>query len=451
MPYPLQWVGTSLRGFGLTRLRHSPRFWDLLREIEARESWSKNRIDAFQARQLQNMILHAYNTIQFYRERFDSAGVKPDDIRDVADLSRLPVLKRQDVQRRWRDMVSTAIPNSQKVMHRTSGTTGSGLTVVVDYLALQTITAYVTRQMRWAGIEPRDWRLTMFGARVVSPARSRPPYWAYNWPGHQLLLSGFHLSEQTVSDYIALLHRHQNWPLEGFATTLHILARLMAQVHRKVHLRALFSNGEPLYPHMRKEIEEQFGARIWDAYGQTELVGLIQECEMGKFHLAPDFGVLEIIDDAGGPAAHGQAGAFIWTGLVNYAMPLIRYQIGDVGEWDLDQTCSCGRETAIVHPVLTRDSDYLRAPNNNLYSPRMVNQLLKYTDFQACQFIQKSLLEVVIRYVPGNNNSINQAESVRNSLQTWLGSEMKIRIECAKSPIQRSGGKIPLIISQEKW
>lgn len=446
IPYSLKWVGVSLRGFALTRIRYSPRFWNILHEIEAREGWSKVRMHNFQVQQLQNMIQHAYNSTHFYRERFDEAGVKPKDIHGLSDLSRLPILERQDIRRRWRDMISMEVPTNRRIIHRTSGTTGAGINVIVSPLALQTITAYISRQMLWAGVKPRDWRLTMFGARIIPPNQNRPPYWVKNLPGRQIFISGFHLSDNSIKHYYTFLKRHQHLPIEGFASILHILSELLAQKNLKVEMKAIFSNGEPLMPNMRALIEERLGAKVWDAYGQTELVGLIQECEMGGFHLAPDFGILEIIDEEGNPVQSDQPGAFVWTGLQNKAMPLIRYKIGDTGAWCENQVCLCGRATPLVLPLITRDSDYLRTPEGKIYSPRMVNQLLKDTDFQSCQFVQESSVKWIVRYIPSNDMADKQAEIVRSNLEQLLGFGCYVDTQKADKPIQRQGGKIPLIL-----
>jgi len=447
LPYPLKTMTTSLRGLALTRIRYSAGFREALQEIAVRETWSKERMQMFQVEKLQEMVQLAYTTTSFYRQWFDDSGVNPDDIKNIEDLRKLPILSRDIVQSSWQSMVSSAVQKRQRIYHRTSGTTGSGLSVVVSKSALQRINAHVSRQMQWAEVDPRDWKITMFGARVIPPEQDKPPYWIKNFPGRQILLSGFHLSDVTVEDYFHFLKDHQDWPIEGFASTLHILSELLAKHDRKVKMKAVFSNGEPLLPYMRTLIEDRLGAKVWDAYGQTELVGLIQECEEGSFHLSSDFGILEIIDENGNPVQPGEPGAFIWTGLQNKAMPLIRYKIGDIGEWCKDQYCPCVRGTPLVHPIITRDSDYLRTPSGKVFSPRMINQYLKEADFQYCQFVQEGSNSWVIRYVPNHDRSENQALAVKRNLEKLLGDEISFKTQVADKPIQRQGGKVPLIIA----
>ena len=447
LPYTFQTLAISFRGFGLTKIRYSSIFREELQDIADRETYSKERMQMYQVEKLQEMVQLAYTTTSFYRQWFDVAGVKPEDIKNIEDLRKLPILSRDTVRIRGHEMISSAVPASERINHRTSGTTGSGLSVIVSKSALQNVNAHVSRQMQWAGVEPRDWRITMFGARVIPPKQSNPPYWVKNFPGHQIFLSGFHLSDKTIDDYYEFLSIHQDLPIEGFASTLHILSELLAKREKRLKMKAIFSNGEPMLPFMREIIEDRLGAKVWDAYGQTELVGLIQECAAGGFHLASDFGILEILDDTGNPVEKGQPGNFVWTGLQNEAMPLIRYKIGDIGEWCKEQACPCGKYTPLVHPIITRDSDYLKTPNGKIYSPRMINQYLKGANFQYCQIVQKSKYSWVIRYISNDNNADRQVKVVQSNLENLLGADIKIEIKKAISPIQREGGKIPLIIA----
>src|SRR5207244_3894886 len=120
------------------------------------------------------------------------------------------------------------------------------------------------RQWSWVGIMPRDFRITLFGSRVVPPARNKPPYWAYNLSEHQILLSIFHLSESTADDYISFLRRRQAVVLEGFPSVLGILSDLMLERGHHVPMRAVFTDGEPLYPFVREKIEAAFQTEVYD-------------------------------------------------------------------------------------------------------------------------------------------------------------------------------------------
>src|SRR5262249_30984168 len=155
--------------------------------------------------------------------------------------------------------------------------------------------AFRMRQLGWMGIEPLSPRVTFFGRRVVPTNRTEPPYWTYNRPEPQVLLSSFPLSETTANKYIACLQNHQRDMLEGFPSVLGIMADLMLHRKASVPMRAVFTDGEPLYPFLRAKIEEAFATKVYDTYGNTEICGLIQECEHNQMHLIPEFAYLEIL------------------------------------------------------------------------------------------------------------------------------------------------------------
>jgi phenylacetate-CoA ligase len=364
----------------------------------------------------------------------------------------LPILSRETVRRDPERFLSSSTPARRRIQAGTTGTTGSNLTVAYNEEVLADNWAFLLRQWAWVGIAPRSPRATFFGARIVPAVRSVPPYWTINIPERQLLLSIFHLSERTAPDYLDRLRRHLGKVVEGFPSVLAIIADFAAQRGETLPMLAVFTSGEPLYPDARAKIERVFQTRVFDSYGMTELCGLIQECEAGEMHLAPEYGYLEILDDAGEPVSRDEEGHFVWTGFINRAMPLIRYRVGDRGRWQTGPACACGRAFPRVVPTITRESDVLRAADGRLFSPRALNQLLKQTTaFRFCQFVHDRKDRVVVRAVASGSRAAEEMMNVRSRLQELLGPPMSVTAELCEAPIMRRGGKIPLIVNQVPW
>ena len=441
MPSGIQNVLTSARGWSLARNRFSPEMFALLAELRTHENWSREQMAAYQLQALQRTVSHAQETVPFY------AALPRVSIRCLEDLSQLPVLTREVVRQNGDILVSNSVPIGQRVRVGTTGTTGASLKVAYSPRVARHNWAFRMRQLAWAGIDPRSPRVTLFGSRVVPADRRQPPYWTYNAAERQLLISIFHLSQQTAPDYIKCLRQHSGEMLEAFPSVLSIVADLLLERGESVPMRAVFTDGEPLYPFLRRRIEEAFQTRVYDTYGNTELCGLIQQCEHDGMHLAPEFGYLEILDANGQPVAPGEEGYFVWTALINDVMPLIRYRIGDRGCWQAAEACPCGRPFPSVIPTITRDSDLLRCPDGRILSPRTVNQLLKYSSsFRFCQFVQSYPDRVIVRAVANNGHSSEELAAVGQSLQKLLGAQMSVGTELALEPIMRAGGKIPLIV-----
>jgi phenylacetate-CoA ligase len=443
-PSPARHLLTSARGWFLTRIRYSPKTFALLRALRRDESWNADQIALFQSCALREILDHALRTVPYYsdypREKFH--GIK--------HLRRLPILDRETVLQNQERLLSRATAPHHRIGAGTTGTTGASLRVAYTEQLVSENWAFLLRQWAWAGVEPRHPRITLQGSRIVPAARTEPPYWTYNVPEHQVLMSIFHLSEATAPDYLDFLQRHSGEILEGFPSVLGILADFALDRGIQIPMRVVFTSGEPLYPSTRAKIEEAFQARLFDTYGMTEYCGLIQECERGQTHLVPEYGFLEILGENGDPAAPGEEGDFVWTGFLNEAMPLIRYRIGDRGRWQCGGPCPCGRAFPLVVPTITRESDILRCPDGRLFSPRALNQLLKQSaSLRFCQFVHDRPNRVVVRAVArGDTRKADEVTHIRARLQHLLGPNMEVISELAAAPIVRPGGKIPLIVNQ---
>jgi len=441
MPYSVQNLLTSARGWFLTRNRYAPRMFSLLRELRSHERWTVEEINAFQLQALRKIIEHARTTSSFY------ADYPECNIRSSADLRRFPVLTRELVRENGDRIASRAVQSAERIRVGTTGTTGASLQVTYSEPVARRHWAFRMRQWAWAGVKARTPRVTFFGSRVVPPERTEPPFWTHNFLERQTLASIFHLSESNASHYMEFLRQNSGKVLEGFPSVLAILADFILKTGKAVPMRAVFTDGEPLYPFLRENIEKAFATRAYDLYGNTEYAGLIHECEHGQMHAIPEYAFLEILDSEDRPVGPGEEGYFVWTSFVNDAMPLIRYRIGDRGCWQADGPCACGRRFPLVVPTITRDSDTLRCPDGRLFSPRALNQCLKgATSLRFCQLLHERPGHVLIRGVASSPDSYADLMEIQKLLQKVLGPQFFVTATLADAPIVRAGGKIPLII-----
>jgi phenylacetate-CoA ligase len=441
-PAPARHLLTSARGWLLARIRYAPETFSLLHALRTHESWTAADIASYQLHTLKQILAHARSTVPFY------ASYPQLDLDSLDDLRRLPVLARETVRENQDRLLSLSIPPHRRIRAGTTGTTGANLTVAYTEELARDNWAFLLRQWAWAGVQPRQRRLTLFGARIVPAKRRDPPFWTHNLPERQVLLSIFHLSENTAPAYLAFLGKHQGEILEGFPSVLSLLADFVLLRSERIPMRVVFTTGEPLYPAIRAKIEKAFQARVFDSYGMTEYCGLIQQCERGWMHLAPEYGYLEILNDHDEPVALDEEGYFVWTGFLNRAMPLIRYRIGDRGRWD-GLPCSCGLAFPPIVPTITRESDILRSADGRLFSPRALNQILKQSAaLRFCQFIHDRPEHVIVRAVPSNGHAAEEMMEIRADLQKLLGPAMEVTAELAAAPLSRPGGKIPLIVNQ---
>ena len=441
-PAPARSVLASARGLFLSQMRYAPETFSILKILRAHERWSTEEIVAHQMNALRETIGSARRSVPHY------AKYAPSELRTFADLRRLPVLERETVRQNHEQFLSAGTPARRRIRAGTTGTTGGNLRVAFTEELARANWACLLRQWAWAGVGAQQPRVTLFGARVVPAQCSAAPYWVYNLPERQVLMSIFHLAEKTAPAYLEFLHKQEGKILEGFPSVLGILADFAAERRETFPMRTIFTSGEPLYPAARAKIETAFQCKVFDSYGMTEYCGLIHECAHGRMHLVPEFGFLEILDEGDEPVAEGEEGFFVWTGFLNRAMPLIRYRIGDRGRWLHGSACSCGLQFPLVIPTITRESEILRCPDGRLFSPRALNQLLKdATSLRFCQFVHDRPERVVVRAVSANGHAHEEMMQIRSRLQELLGPAMRVTAEIASEPMLLPGGKIPLIIN----
>ena len=440
MPHPVQNLLTSTRGLFLARYRYSQENSAYLRELRSHESWTPGQITEFQLQALNRLLEHARRNVPFYGDY--PAG----PIRSLEEFSKYPVLTREMVRSNAGKLVSR-LAREDCIRVGTTGTTGASLGVTYSENVARRNWAFHMRRWAWAGVRPRTPRITFFGSRVVPASRKVPPFWTHNVSERQTLASIFHLSESNAPDYIQFLRQNTGMVLEGFPSVLAILADFIRKTESPVPMRVVFTDGEPLYPRLRETIEEAFSARVFDLYGNTELCGLIHQCEAGHMHAAPDYAFLELLDENNQPVRSGREGYFVWTGFINDTMPLIRYRIGDRGCRAETDLCACGRAFPIVVPTITRDSDQLHCPDGRIFSPRALNQALKGAHgLRFCQILHEQPGHVVIRGVASDAGAYDDVMMIRANLQRILGPTISVSAMLADNPIIRAGGKIPLIV-----
>lgn len=448
LPIWIQNIIVSLRGLVLTKIRYQPSAWHLLEELKEHDSFSRDELEKFQVMRLKKILINAKVNNPYWKDLFDKEDILPKEINSLSDFLSIPfVLTREMVRDNHERMINTKLNKKDMIVNYTSGTTGSGLKVVTDKYSNMAFWIHQQRQYIWADADIRDWRISLFGAKIVPLNYRGRKLWRTNYFEHQHLLSIFHLNQTNEKFYIDFLKNNQGLIVEGFPTSLNILADIILNSGESFKMKFVVTTGEQLVSSMREKIEQAFLCKVYDSYGMTEEAGLILECEHGRMHQLSDFGILEIIDNDGKPVPPGVEGDFLWTGFYQTAMPFIKYKIGDRGMWAEDQDCPCGRKYPIVIPTITRESDYLITKEGNLITPRILSPLLRDKTFKACQFIQESLDSICIRYVPGVGKHEDQAANLRNDLYHLLGESYKIHTKKAESPIVRASGKVPLIVS----
>lgn len=448
------WVqNVMLTGFSakLERERYGGRYPEF-RELLARTEWfSHAELQAYQDERLRAVVAHAYDAVPYYRRIFDERKLKPSDIRGQGDLPKLPLLTRDHIKRHFDELRSRDVSAKALRTGHTSGTTGTPLTVGYDHDTVWMTYAVFDRHYRWAGcrLGRNGNRVAVARGNVIVPLSQRqPPFWRINRQQHQLLLSAFHMSKTNLPAYFDALERFGAEVLDGYPSTLYLLAKFLQAEGRTFPLRAAITSSETLFDFQRQVIEERFACRVFDYYALAERVAFSHECERHQgHHLAMEYGVTEIVGEDGTPQPRGSVGKLVGTGLHNMAMPLIRYVTNDVSSLRTEP-CPCGRGLELMDDVTTKAEDVLTLKDGRLISPSVLTHPFKPLDcIEGSQIVQTAPDAVTVRIVAGSGYTDAHTSHLTTELQSRLGKDVRIEIRLVDQLEYSPNGKFKWVIS----
>ena len=320
----------STVGWQLHRRRYGRRHDRHLELLGRLDEEGLAAIRSHQRELLREMVAHAFATVPHYRDVATKLGIGAEDITCVADLMKLPILEKETIRTDPASLCSSAFgPKDLFVLH-TSGTSGKALTLYGDVPSRQRHYAFWSRLRRHQGLEQGAPRATLFGRIICRPEQTSPPFWRYDRIGANLLMSSYHLAPQNLPHYIDALARYRPHEILGYASSVFLLARHVVQTGRNdVRPKVVITTADKLLPHYRDLIEEAFDCPVVDQYGCSEMAIFAARTGDAPYAVDSLHGILEVVDEEGQPVAAGETGEAVCTGLVNRAMPLIRYRLGD--------------------------------------------------------------------------------------------------------------------------
>ncbi len=392
-----------------------------------------------QADKLRGIIDQAWAHVPFYREIYNARGVRPENIRSIDDLARLPILSREDIRRNFPTGITAEnIPARRRQPGRTSGSTGVPLRFFHDRAARDIRLASFLLFDSWAGIRPGD-RAVHLGAPQLPSFRSS----MFDRLRGRRSVSVFDMNPQNSPVILRRLARLGPVVIEGYASAIYQLARVSLREGVGPRPRAVVTTSDTLPS--RELIEQAFGCPVFDRYGNREISGaLAQECERHQgLHINTEACLIEIVDERGRPVSTGERGRVLLTDLTNAVMPLVRYDSGDMAT--AGGSCSCGRGFPLISRIEGRGSECLTLPDGRLLSSVAFSHYLfvsrGYTEhilkYQAEQTGPGSL---TFRFVPVGKAPESLVQGLRADLAELLGPNISIDVQAVEDiPAEPSG------------
>ena len=422
------------------------------------ETMPREQLKALQSERLCAMVKRVYEKTPLYRKRFDEIGLKPEEIKSIDDISKLPFTTKQDLRDNY-PFGLFAVPMEEVVrIHASSGTTGK-----------QTVVGYTENDMKlWGEVMAR----TLGAGGITSSDIGHISY------GYGLFTGGLGggLGSETIGCATIPAStgntRRQVTILQDFkpsfilATPSYALtiAEFMEQngiSKEDISLKAGFFGAEPWTESMRKEIEQRLGLKAYDIYGLSEVIGpgVAYECECQHgLHVNEDHFYLEIINpETGEPVPDGVEGEIVFTCMTKEALPLIRYRTRDVG-MRIPGECECGRSFVRMVKPAGRTDDMLIIRGVNVF-PSQIESVLVDMDGIAPFFQmiveREGNLDKLTVLVELNEDAFTDevrkleaiSKRVTDAIHSVLGISAKVKLVEPKS-IERFEGKAKRVIDK---
>lgn len=444
-PVFIQNFGASYYGFKLFIKKYLLGYNDYLNYLNKSQWMSKFKFNNLQLKLLKNCVREAYYNVPFYNKTFKEANVKPDDIKKLSDLSKLPILTKEEVRYNSHKLCSKKYKNSQVEIHHTSGTTGKALELIWGNDALMREYSFVSRHRNSVNVYNRDVHATFNGRLIKKYSDVKPPFWRHNFFENQYLFSMHHLSEINMNLYIKQLKKIKPIYIEGYPSLIYSISEFINNNNFKpINVKAIFTSSETLLDYQRKSIEKAFNTKVLNWYGNTELAGSASECEFGSMHINGEYGIFEVLKD--GDSVINEKGELILTNFINPAMPFIRYNIGDIASVS-NEYCKCGRVLPILNEVEGRMDDIIITPEG-VFLGRLDHIFKSLENIKESQIIQEKLDKIIVKIVPRKNYSKKDEISLMYELQTRMGPSFYFEIKCVEKIEKDKSGKFRSVISK---
>jgi phenylacetate-CoA ligase len=415
------------------------------------ECMDRTELAALQLRRLQSTVAWVYERVPYYREQLEARGIKPRDIKSLADARRLPFTDKSALRDTYPFGMFAVSLDEVVRLHSSSGTTGKPIVVGYTRGDINTWTELTARVSAAAGVHRGDLVDMSFLYGMFTGG------WGMHYGIERLGATIIPAGSGNTERHIMMM--------QDFGTTVLVstpsYALYLAEVGEgmgidfgKLPLRLGLFGGEPSSAAAKREIEARLGIKATDNYGLSEVMGpgVSGECECAAgLHIAEDHVLWELVDpETGEPVEEGQQGELVFTSLTKEAFPVLRYRTHDLTTVTTER-CECGRTLARMQPVRARTDDMLIIRGVNVFPSQIEDVIFRIEGVRPHYLIvverKHGLDDLEVRLEVAEEvfsdimaDMVAFQKDVADRLQTVVGLRAKITL-VEPGSIERSMGK----------
>lgn len=419
-----------------------------LNSMRRRAYWGPHKLQEYQNTRLKRIVRYAYDKVPFYNRLFREYGVYPNDIKTKADLKKLPIISKRELRQNKQEIISKDFNIRNLRTMSTSGSTGEPLFVFLSENEIEFRKAKHLRANTALGQKAWDRWVTLTGpqhfAKTTRLQRLIPLY-------TPVTISVFDDFDTQISKLKAIKPK----VIEGYSSSLLLLAKeIEKRGLQTINPDHVIGGAELSDEYSRKYVEKVFGVAFYDQYSSVEFERMAWQCkEKNMYHIDSDALIMEFLDKNGEEVSAGESGEIVCTSLFNYAMPLIRYKIGDVAV-PSDETCGCGRNLPLMRMVEGRKDHLIVLANGQVLTPRAftvaMHEFQYYPNIEQFRVVQKklNLFELSLKLKDKGLEKVIRRELTSHLKKIFSTHNLEFHIRFVEDIPLDKNGKLTIVFSE---
>lgn len=420
--------------------------------LEKTQWLSPREIEEIQTRKLKDILVYSLENVPYYKKILGPYSSVIDHMRSVSEISAFPLLTKQEIQRHFDELQSWKFEGKISV-ESTSGSTGDPFKFKLDRNASSFHRALSYREHRWYGLDLGAKEARFYGIPMdfFPNMKERLKDFLMN----RRRFTVFDLSPDKLFEYHRRINDYRPDYIYGYTSSVFEFVRFMKSKGLKLSapfLKAIIVTSEVLYEEDRLLMESYLEVPVVNEYGTSELGIIAAQCPHGNMHLSSENVVVEIIRNDESHANEEEAGEVVLTGLNNYAMPFIRYRVGDRASLS-SGLCPCGRGLPILKKIDGRINNMVATPEGKVASGLVFyyisrSLIEKKGGIQKFRVIQNSLDNITFQIVKGPGFDTRSIKMLEEKTHDYLSPRINVEFEFLESLPQAANGKIIHFISK---
>jgi len=430
--------------------------------LREQQWFDSEQVAALQHERLTQLIAHAYKHVPYYRNLLRDSGVVSSEKKIILDnFNKIPLLDKHTIMENFEKLKSDDLPDKRKGIDiSTGGSTGEPTKLIHDLERVRWIKAMKNLRNEWCDVRPSDKTAFLWGSeRDLFVGKETFKTNLDRWLNNSLWLNAFRMTSEDMQFYIKEINRFHPVHIKGYATCLYEFSQYILNKGLMIHTpESVVCSAGTVTSQMRATIEQVFKAPVFNSYGSRDVGAMAFECsEHSGLHLLAPLTYLEIIRDDGQPADPGEVGEVIFTLFFNFAMPLMRYRIGDMAYW-AESECSCGRHWPLLGNVSGRVTECFRKKNGGLVPPEyfihLFGVVLNDGWIKRFQIIQEELCQVKMLLVSSEKQNspfeiyADKLEQFTKAIKRVMSEDCLVQFEFVNDIAPTDSGKYLYTISK---